>query len=435
LFAGLAFSFRNSYNRRKSRQGGRKMAYCTQCGSKLEEGAKFCTNCGTPVNPPSPPQGGQHGPQANPGGADRNGSPVQGYYGAPENGASNIGNPGFTFGSGANSGKKPAKAGLIAALAVAAILLVIVLAVVIGNIGSSADKAVLGRYEGVSCVSEGVEVGADGEWIELKSGGKAEICILDDTFRGKWKLDGENITITQDGDDYYGTLRDQVLQIRFEQLEYTFAMEGAALPESKPSVAQLPTSSEEPSVEPTQQGNYLVTDYWTRDWYGWWILQDGTGEWAELNGHFWDTCASLWMNEDGTGHIEIWDTDCAEDEYFCACTVTFDTAQAPQGMMLSQEGVFWGMTIDQGDWTVYPEMGLGVENGICISGKYVDPESPSNTFKYEIYLRPWGTLWDDLKEPGNSATPYDDMMPANYESWYLPLIQTGVSQAPDKIGE
>lgn len=410
------------------------MAYCTHCGARLEESARFCTNCGTPIHSPSSPQGEQYGSPGNPGGAGRNGSPVQGYYDAPGTGAPNIGQPGFTFGSGAS--KKKPKAGLIVALVVLSLLLIVALAAVIaGNMGSSADKAVLGRYEGVSCVSEGIELGADGEWIELKSVGKTEIHILDDTYYGTWKLDGENITITQDGDNYHGTLRDQVLRIRFEQLDYTFAMEGAVLPESKPSVEQLPTSSTEASVVPTQQGDYLVADYWARDWYGWWILQNGTGEWADLNGGFWDTCARILVNEDGTGYIEIWDEDCAETEYFCASTLTFDTNQAEQGLMVSDRGVFWEMDIDRGDWTVYPEMGLGVENGICISGKYVDPAAPSNSFEYEIYLRPWGILWDDLMEPGNPSCPYDDMMPGLYKSWYLPLIQAGVTQAPDKIGE
>lgn len=412
------------------------MAYCTQCGAKLEEGTKFCTNCGTPINPPVPPQGWQYESPVDPGEACRNRSPVQGYYDAPGSGVPNIGNPGFTFGSGANSGKKTTRTGLIVVLSVLGFLLIVALAAVIGigmTGGSTgkADKAVLGRYEGVSCISEGLELGADEDWIELKSGGKTDIHIFDDTYRGTWTLDGENITITQDGDDYCGTLRDQVLQIQFEHLDYTFAMAGAVLPGSKPSTGLLPTA---PSVTPTQQGNYLVADYWAKDWYGWWILQNGTGEWAELNGNFWDTCARILVNEDGTGYIEIWDEDNKEDESFCATTLTFDTDQAEQGVMVSQRGKFWTMDIGRGDWTVHPEMGLGVENGFCISGKYIDPESPSDTFEYEIYLRPWGTLWDDLQDLEGLSCPYDDMMPGLYESWYLPLVQAGVTKAPDKIG-
>ena len=30
-------------------KGEKNMAFCTNCGSELAEGAKFCENCGTPV--------------------------------------------------------------------------------------------------------------------------------------------------------------------------------------------------------------------------------------------------------------------------------------------------------------------------------------------------------------------------------------------------
>ena len=36
------------------------MAYCENCGNKLLEGAKFCTNCGTPVNKTNNRNGNLH---------------------------------------------------------------------------------------------------------------------------------------------------------------------------------------------------------------------------------------------------------------------------------------------------------------------------------------------------------------------------------------
>lgn len=406
------------------------MAFCVNCGAKLEAGARFCTNCGSPVQaePSRPQNAGSVQPET--GRDGQRGSPIQGYYDTPGSNSPNAGKPGFTFENYSAHGKKPAKTGLLAVSVLLCILLAVaLLAVVIAAVkGGSSDQAVLGRYEGISCLSGGFELGADGEWVELKSGKKAEIHILGETYRGKWALDGEDITITQDGDDYHGTLQDQVLQIRFEGLDYTFAMDGAALPNAAASYGALPTQPEAPRQDYSQ-----VMDYWAGDWYGWWILQEGTGCWESFTSNFWDACARIRVNEDGSGYVEIWDEDNEEDEYFCAGTVTFDTAQAPQGLMTSKRGVFWNMDIDQGAWTVYPEMGMGVENGICISGKYIDPESPEDTFEYEIYLRPWGTLWDDLKDTDNPSCPYDDMMPAYYDSWYLPLIKSGVTQAPNSF--
>ena len=44
-------------------------------------------------------------------------------------------------------------------------------------------------------------------------------------------------------------------------------------------------------------------------------------------------------------------------------------------------------------------------------------------FHYEIYLRPWGTRWDDVN-------PED--MPKLYDDWYLPLIEAW-EPMPDSI--
>ncbi len=59
---------------------------------------------------------------------------------------------------------------------------------------------------------------------------------------------------------------------------------------------------------------------------------------------------------------------------------------------------------------------------ICIEGCYEDGD---DEFYYEIYLRPWGQLWDDLD--------YPDDIPYHYDDWYLPLMEAGKSM-PDAIG-
>ena len=65
----------------------------------------------------------------------------------------------------------------------------------------------------------------------------------------------------------------------------------------------------------------------------------------------------------------------------------------------------------------------------------MDPDNSGDSFDYEIYLRPWGTEWEDVRSADISEMPYDDMMPAYYDSWYLPLIKDGVTEAPDLVGK
>ena len=403
------------------------MAFCTNCGAELPEGAKFCTECGAKVFAEPEKQ-----EPAQP--AQVPDSPVQGYYPPPAGGenwdsSSKTGEPGFTF---QNAGKKK-NTGLIVGVVILGVVLVaalvFILASMLGNAGAaSAGKDILGRYEGVRCFIDGIDIGAEDEWVELKSGGKAQLHLLGDTYNGKWTLDGENLTITESGDEYFGTLRDGVMTVDFYGMAYTFAKDGAQVPET---VAQTETA---PGGIPAD------VRWWEGDWYGWWILQNGTGSWEELSGNFWDACARVWVEDDGTGFIEFWDEDNEAGECFANATVTFtaDGTSAAQGTMVCGEGSFWNADLTDGAWMVYPDdspMGPAIGNVICVRGSYVDPDNSGDSFDYEIYLRPWGTEWEDVRGTDTSQMPYDDMMPAYYDSWYLPLIKDGVTEAPDLVGE
>ena len=82
--------------------------------------------------------------------------------------------------------KKPGggkKIGLIVGIAAAVVVLVVALVLLLGGKGGK-DDPTLGRYEGVSCTIDGVEVGAEDEWIELKAKNKADVCIIGQEFSG-----------------------------------------------------------------------------------------------------------------------------------------------------------------------------------------------------------------------------------------------------------
>ena len=396
------------------------MTFCTNCGAELPEGAKFCTECGAKVQKPVPQ------PEQVPS------SPVQGVYDAPAGTKAGYtgpqvrtGEPGVTM-NGAGQNKKT---GLIVGIVVLAIVLVAALVFVVASmLPGGGDEAVLGRYEGVRCVVEGIEMGAEEEWVELKSGGKVRLHLMGDTYQGKWTLDGENLTITQSGDEYSGILRDGVMTVDFYGMNYTFAKDGAQVPQAQ---------TQSPEGESRIPANAQL---WEGDWYGWWILQNGTGSWEEASSNFWDTCARIWVEDDGTGYIEFWDEDNEAGECFANATVEFvkEGTTASQGAMVCREGTFWNTELENLAWVVYPDespMGTTVTDAICVRGTYVDPENSGDSFDYEIYLRPWGVEWEDVRGADAASLPYDDMMPAYYDSWYLPLIKAGVTEAPDLVGK
>ena len=249
------------------------MKYCSQCGTPIPDGTKFCRECGQKVAPDpvqpvyeppvqqsyEPPQQTYEPPVQQSYEAPQQTyeppmqqsyeppqqtyePPVQQSYEPPQQTYAPPAQPSYEPSTQSGGGsyvppaapkapkapkeKKPInkKIFLFAGIAVIAVVLIVILVSCLG--GKGKDDPNLGRYEGVSCMAEGMELGADGAWMELKAKGKADVCVLDTEFSGTWKLDGQTFTFKQGGDQFEGTLKDGVLIIDFGGLVYTFEKAG-----------------------------------------------------------------------------------------------------------------------------------------------------------------------------------------------------------------
>lgn len=85
------------------------------------------------------------------------------------------------------------------------------------------------------------------------------------------------------------------------------------------------------------------------------------------------------------------------------------------GTLTSEGGYIFEGELSHTDWIIDPAL-MNYDNLICIDGWYEDADG---SFHYAMYLRPWGTLWDDI------AADSPDNLPYYYDSWYLPLIEAG----------
>ena len=144
--------------------------------------------------------------------------------------------------------------------------------------------------------------------------------------------------------------------------------------ESEPETTAAPVETE-PVTSGVADGPYA---WWSGDWYGWWVIRNGGGQFEDWVDSWWDACATIEVYDDSTGFIFLWDDSNEAGEGFCYAD----------------------------DW-----------------------------FDYYIILRPWGTEWEDIRNADTTNLPYDDMMPLSYDSWYLPLIRSGVTKAPESFGE
>ena len=178
---------------------------------------------------------------------------------------------------------------------------------------------------------------------------------------------------------------------------------------------------------PVPTGDALL-DWWNGAWYGWWTMTGCSGAYESMAGQWWDACAVIDIGSDYTGTVTIWDEDYSRADPMSQVSVTLNSAGAGEhGTVMSESGYFTNLPLEHADWIIDPAINSrfpDVENMICIEGWYEDGE---DEFYYEVYLRPWGQLWDDF------AADYPDDIPYYYDDWYLPLVESG-SAMPDVVG-
>ena len=279
---------------------------------------------------------------------------------------------------------------------------------------------VLGFYNADKAEAYGIEIAISTMWekgfsIDLQEGGKCAISVNGTGASGTWSQDGETISVNVPGFNMDGTFHDGVLL--FKDLygmgvDLFFTRDGSLVPANKPEAT------------PGATADY---SWWKGDWYGWWVVVDAGGTYLEEGyvNQAWDACAQIDVSGDGTGYNDIWDED--GDDVAWA-DVSFDASGSDKGCMISDNGKFYNHDITKGEWLVDPtdsECG-GFDELICIRGRYSQPSDENNWIEYYIFLRPWGTRWEDIESGDTSGMIYPgDMMPINYTDWYLPLIEAG----------
>ena len=273
-------------------------------------------------------------------------------------------------------------------------------------------------YKLVSASADGEEI--SGELLEMMGGGW---IIFNGDGTGTFALFGENDPITYDdthimaGEDKIAyTLTDSGMEFAMEDgsafvLEITD--ETPVLPE--PGSEEDPEAPEDPGV-PADSGLEL----WAGDYYGYWIIEtvwETQQDWLEED-LYWDCCATVEINPDGTGTLILWDENFSKDDPLAQLEISVSES-GEAARFCSEEGLFLGAPLEHADWLWYTD---DTEYGdmFVIDGAF---EAEGEDFWYCIYLRPWGVDWSDVEAN-------DEVMPYYYYDWYLPMVEDGVTEAP-----
>jgi len=171
------------------------------------------------------------------------------------------------------------------------------------------------------------------------------------------------------------------------------------------------------STAPAETAGTEAVNALAGDWYGWWKMVNTSGDWAWMDGYWWDCCAEV--EEDGAElRLLLWDEDLPKETLLAILYIQSGKDGAPR----CTGGEFLSAIMEEDGCKIELRQNGG-EKFLTITGHY-DATVKNGSFDYSIYLRPWGQRWEDAE---------DDELPYYYESWYLPLIEDG-KEMPDEIG-
>lgn len=266
-----------------------------------------------------------------------------------------------------------------------------------------------GVYTCAEIVIDGESVPVDALYDEppglaLNYGGGAELTLGEESFSGRWSIDGDKLTLTLGNEVSTGTAANGVCSLTFADgsVEYTFLREGAKLP----SDAEDASGADETPLQAA----------WNGGWYGWWSITNAAGDWLALDRQTNDLFARIKVDASGVGTLTLWDEQMSEASPMGKVDILASVGEDDSmGTAVSTGGHFWLAPIAQGEWTLDPAL-TEVENLIVISGHYSADEG---SFDYMLLLRPWGMCWDDVELTAPENLPY------YYEDWYLPMIEAG----------
>lgn len=260
-------------------------------------------------------------------------------------------------------------------------------------------------------------------YLELEGGGDAVLNIHNTEHELSWKRDGDVLYFTESGDAFEGSLNNGVIVLDYLNwgMVLTFVKDGATVPTL--------TQDREDSAEWAETVT-LMQEFWNGEWYGWWYISDGMGDYAASTGSWWDCAAVIEIGDDARGSITVWDETHPKTEPLSECVLRIyeEGSMGTMGIAMSGQGSFMGEPVYAGDWLIDPSI-APYEDLLEING-YFDG-GKGDGFFYTLFLRPWGQSWEDVAQAKNPNV-LPDVLPKHYD-WYMGALEKGES-LPDRIG-
>jgi len=282
------------------------------------------------------------------------------------------------------------------------------------------DDPHVGRWNAVSITALGLTVDVGEAFVRetsllLRDNGNSTVTIDGNSTTGQWSIYGGIVRVSAGGQNFTGLIDHEngylILYLPGHGMEVNFVhQDGNIVPQPR-----------EPEPEPPPGGwrSSNPREWWYGEWFGFMTVNSELEDGSVMR-HKWDAFAVSNAIEGHEMFVYIWDVGLVIGRP--TFSVDFYGGTGDRGIAVASGGQLLGGIIEPGSWSSDPELSLYRDQFVIDvrheldDGGYVD---------YQIVLRPWGMLWDDVPVGGR---------PPAYDR-YLELYRRPLSEAdiPDRF--
>jgi hypothetical protein len=259
------------------------------------------------------------------------------------------------------------------------------------NNGSDAPH--VGKWDAVSITALGMTMDVKEAFtretsLNLRSNGTCTVTINGESKSGVWSITDGIVGITVERQDLTGLIDYEngffILSLPSRGMDVNFVHQDGKLIPQPPEPETVPMPGGWRSSDPKE--------WWQGEWYGLMMVTSVLDGGKPMR-YTWDCFGESAVMADGEIYLSLWDEGIVIGRP--TFTVDYQGGAGDRGRAVARGGAVLEISINSGDWISDPELSRYKDQFVF----EVHSEAEGGVLlEYQIVLRPWGMLWDDVQE-------------------------------------
>jgi len=184
--------------------------------------------------------------------------------------------------------------------------------------------------------------------------------------------------------------------------------------EPEPEVIKPPVAEVIKPKEPDYAAIAAMQEKWNGKWYGYMHVTGTRGTYADIEDDVYDAAMVVEIDNNGVGSLSV----CLKNEE----DISIDAKIKAESRVEVTDGTFWDAELETRLWKF--ELVPEAEGTLILIGANHTALEDDGGFYYELYLRPYGEVWEEEMREGKRLPPgYNDYLTALGLEDRIPVVQ------------